>query len=169
VFEFLQLIPGWEELSIGLNRIILDSGSVYRFGWYCRGEIGLNAMESNLDIGMGKEAFYRDVDLFDRVGVVYRQRRTREPWEEEMEPWVVEEEENWAEDVHAMCQFTRKQAHCFHLVRTLLHELGHHLDRKSNPKRWCSRGETFAEDAGRDLERALWKSYCRVFGRPEQK
>lgn len=169
IFEFLRLVPRWNALSVGLNRIVLDHGSQDRFGWYHRGGIGLNAMESDLDVSMGREAFYRDIEFFDRVGVEYRTRRVKESWEEGMESWVYDEQDDWANDVYAVCRFTRDQARCFHLVRTLLHELGHHLDQTTNPKRWCSRGERFAENAGRHLERTLWNSYCRRFGSPVAK
>ena len=159
VFNFIQMIPRWEQLSIWLNRIILDAGSRTRFGWFRYGTVALCAMPSNLIVGISREAFYRDVDFFDRVGIPY------EFQSEEQRSANAHDPELGSADV--VCRFNLPQATCFHLTRTFLHELGHHVDRVSNRKGWCTRGEEFAERFGRRLEREVWRAYVSCFGEPQ--
>jgi hypothetical protein len=158
VYDFIRLVPGWEEMSVRLSRIILDSGNSYRFGWFCRGVVALCAMPSDLVVGLCREAYYRDIDFYERFGVECRKRSDEE------EAAGDHGEEFDGADV--VCRFTRSQARCFHLTRTLLHELGHHLDLISNRKRYCSRGEEFAERMRRELNDVVWPRYVRHFGEP---
>ena len=158
VFNFIRMIRRWETLSIWLNRIVLDTGSRTRFGWFRYGTVALCTMPANLVVGIQREWFYRDIDSFDRVGIPYERQSDDQRSANAHDP----------ELAHAdfVCRFTLSQAKCFHLTRTLLHELGHHADRVSNRKGWCSRGEDFAERFGRRLERDVWQAYINLFGKP---
>jgi hypothetical protein len=145
VYAFLQIVPHWEQLARGLNKIVLDEGSETQSGWFVRGVIALCAFPRDLRVEFDKQYFYRDIDFFERLRVPYSLG-----------------EENQSQSV--TCQFNRATARCHLLMRTLLHELGHHLDLATNRRRWCSRGEEFAERIGRELERRTWSEYRRVFG-----
>jgi hypothetical protein len=158
VYDFIRLVPGWDEMSVKLNRIILDSGSSSSFGWFCRGTVALCAFPSNLIVGLSQNAYYRDADYYQRFGVDCRFQTEKQPWEPD--------DGDEFDGCYAVCRFTRAQARCFHLTRTLLHELGHHLDLISNRKRYCSRGEEFAERMRRELDAVVWPRYVRHFGEP---
>jgi len=46
----------------------------------------------------------------------------------------------------------------------LVHELGHHHDRMTSPRRRdATRGERYAEEYARRYEQTIWSKYCRVF------
>lgn len=155
VYSFVSRIPSWDRWAIGLSKIVLDEGSETRFGWFRRGEIGLCAMPRDLNVRIWKDYFYRDKDFFDKFGVRYEA--------------VVENDEGGlqlGEPTEFDCQFNRATAKCFSLLRTLTHELGHHHDRRTNWKGWCSRGEDYAEHIRVLLERELEPHYIELFGWP---
>jgi hypothetical protein len=155
VYSFINRLPNWNRWAVGLSKIILDEGSETRFGWFRRGEIGLCAMPRDLKVRIWRDYFYRDQDFFDKYGV---------PYEE------VVETDDFGMPIERPnefdCQFTRATARCFTLLRTLTHELGHHHDRRTNRKGWCSRGEVYAERIRETLEKELESHYIELFGWP---
>jgi hypothetical protein len=153
VFNFLQLVPKWEEIAIGLNQISLDRGNDYRLGWFRRGEVAICGWPVNLKLGFDRRYFYRDLDFFRRLDVPYEFAREVEGGSDALP----------GED-EVTCWFTPATARCFALMRTLLHEFGHHFDLMTNPKNCCSRGEDFAEGWAREIERRIWPHYCQMFG-----
>src|SRR5262245_43349342 len=46
--RFVNLIPDWDRLAVGLDVIVLDNGHCGCDGWYDRGVIGLKAWPTNL-------------------------------------------------------------------------------------------------------------------------
>jgi hypothetical protein len=164
VYTFVGLLPVWDQLSTRLNQILLAPGSPIRLGWFRRGIVAVCAMPHNLVVEFDRECFLTDVDFFDRVGVPYRfyspvPDSDEESWRE------VSQDEDWS---RADCQFTTATARCFQLLRVLTHEFGHHHDRITNPKGWCSRGEDFAERYGQQLEAKVWPRYLEMFGDPRR-
>ena len=152
VYSFLQIVPDWDQLARRLDKIILDEGSEYRSGWFARGKIAICAFPRDMAVGFDKTFFYRDIDFFDRLNVPYR---------------FADESEEDEPNHEVTCIFNRATARCYVLMRTLLHELGHHVDLITNRKRRCSRGEDFAEEFGRKLEQQMWGDYVRVFRNPK--
>ena len=43
VVNFLSLLPDWDQLAIGLDKIVLAKGSTMRDGWHRRGMVGICA------------------------------------------------------------------------------------------------------------------------------
>ena len=145
VFNFINLIPDWKELSLGLGTILLAPGEDRRLGWFRPRIVAVCAMPNNLQIVFDRECYYRDKDFFELLNV------------------------SCDDDCGDMiCQFSERSARCFQLMRVLLHEFGHHHDRITNKRGWASRGEDYAESFGRRLENSLWKSYLSVFGDPRR-
>lgn len=144
VYQFLQIIPNWTEYAVGLERVLLDEGSDYRSGWFARGTIALCAFPTDLIVKFESEFFYRDIDFFKKFQV----------------HWDTSDEEKFE------VALTRSQAKYFALMRTLLHELGHHWDLATNRRSWCTRGESYAEDFGRRMESEIFNDYVSVFGVP---
>ncbi len=164
VYTFIHLLPCWSQVVGRLNRILLAAGSPTTLGWFRRGIVAVCAMPGNLEVTFHRDYFGIDADCFERLGVPSR-RFLRDP--EAGEEWrEASADENWT---HARCQFTPATARCYQLLRVLTHELGHHYDRITNRKGWCSRGEAFAERFGQEQEAKVWSRYLEVFGDPRSK
>ncbi len=151
VDRFLQILPVWDRWGQSLDRIWIDSGSEYLSGWFRRREIGLCAFPCNLEVAFAWCAINRDMDFIKRFDIPF---------------WKIEDEELLEDGFDVVCRFNRATARYYTLMRVLVHELGHHVDRETNKKQWCSRGEEFAENYGRDLEHRMWDDYVREFGDP---
>lgn len=48
VFAFIELLPDWEELSLGLDAVVLAQGNRSCYGWHNDGVIGLCAWNREL-------------------------------------------------------------------------------------------------------------------------
>jgi hypothetical protein len=142
VFAFIDVMPDWEEISQGLDAIVLAAGSDRADGWHRNGVIGLCAWERDL-WRVASTAYYEEhAEFFDRLGI---------PCEPEGDDWTL--------------KFTETTAAAFQLLHVLPHELGHHHDRMTTrSQRKASRGERYAEDYAVRYERRIWDSYFRVFG-----
>jgi hypothetical protein len=142
VFEFVELIPDWQTLAKGLHAILLAQGEAECFGWHRRGVIGLCAWERDI-VQEWPIWFYDDVaELLERLNVPCR---------------------NESLIVHVA--FTEATARDFQLLHILTHELGHHRDRMTNRGSVCARGEPYADEQSRTLERQVWDAYSRRSGR----
>ena len=143
LFQFIDLLPNWNELSEGLDLILLAEGDSSLLGWYRPGIVAICAWETELqkewDIDFVEE---HDVVL-DRLGV------DREPSEDE--------------DTE-LCLFDRNSARGFQLMHIFLHELGHHHDLMTTRSQAdCCRGEDFAEDYANRYADQLWDKYFKIF------
>jgi len=150
IHDFIDLIPDWETIGVGIESIILDEGGddfdgLYRH--YVRentGVIWLSAWPREMWVEFEKSYFSEHKWHLDILGVVYEQQK-----------------EDW------MCYFTEKQAKAFMLMHIFLHELGHHVDyfrgRDQNLK---FDGEEFAENFANERFNEIWPAYVRRFGQP---
>jgi hypothetical protein len=145
VYSFVHLLPDWGKLRTRLNQILLIAGSNSIFGWHRPGKVAICALPRDGEIRYYKDFFQRDAAFLDRLGVPYE-----------------------FDGAEALCRFTPETARCFQLLRVLVHELGHHYDRITNPKGWSSRGEEFAYRYERDREEVVWGRYLEVFGDPRR-
>src|SRR5262249_6302388 len=125
VYAFVHLLPDWDRLRTNLNQILLVAGSPTLFGWHRPGTVAVCALPRHLQLVIPRCYFPRDTPLLDRMGVPHE----------------------FLDEGKTLLHYalTPATARCFLLLRVLSHELGHHFDRITNPKRWCSRGEPFAE------------------------
>jgi hypothetical protein len=142
VMVFLDLIPQWDELSVGLKTIVLAEGSTDLFGWYAPGKIALCAWEDRPNREWSIDFFNDHRTLLERLEV---------PFYKHGERFLVE--------------FNERKAKAFMLLHILLHELGHHHDRMTTRHRnRCSRGESFAEIYAYDQESLIFDRYCDAIG-----
>lgn len=141
IYDFIAILPDWDELARGLNAIVLAPGDDGTDGYHAPGVVHVCAWEANLWRRTG-ETYYRDhADIFARVGV-------------DCEP----------EDGGYLCKFDAKSVRAYQLLHILLHELGHHHDRMTTrSQRQASRGETYAEAYARQYELQIWKRYLQTF------
>jgi hypothetical protein len=103
---------------------------------------------------------------YDEVGVIKLDAWPKEETIYLGEPsrWLAEQ---MGFEVPAQSVFTPSQARCYQLLATLLHELGHHVDRMTTrAMKSCANGEPFAIAYELRRQRELWDAYVREFGMP---
>ena len=143
VKRFLQILPDWKELSIGLDAVVLAEGGD-AMGWHWDGVVAVCAWERQLTLDWDTSFVGEHAIVLDRLGVKC------EPIED---------------DPHGtMCHFDSSSIKGFQLMHILLHELGHHHDRMTTKSQVRSaRGESFAEAYALKYADQLWDAYFREF------
>ena len=142
VIRFLEIVPTWNELSHGLDAIVLAGGDPEMEGWYTDGVVGICAWRRGLWRRHPAHYYEENQGVFDRLGVPAERRGD----------WV-------------LCKFSLAQARAYQLLNILLHELGHHHDRMTTRSQYeCSRGEPYAEAYALKYEEIIWERYWEVFG-----
>jgi hypothetical protein len=139
---FVGLLPNWDELAVGLERIVLAREDD-AMGYHEAGAVAICAWE--------EELWWRDTDP---------------EWHSEhreiLERLAVEKEKVGG---RLVLKWTEPQARAFQLVHVFVHELAHHHDRMSTKsQKAAARGEAFAEAYARELESEIWPQYVERFG-----
>lgn len=139
---FLEILPDWATLSVGLNCILLASARPGCDGYHRPGLVAICAQPRNLSqFVVGTHFVNEHRDVLDRIGV---------PIESTQGGHVL--------------HFTRSTLRAYLLLHVLLHELGHHHDRMTTrSKRRSARGERFAELYARTHGDDIWGQYVRRF------
>jgi hypothetical protein len=142
VIDFISILPDWDELSKGLNVIVLATAEEDADGWHDPGIVAVCAWERELWREMDAEYYQEHTDTLERLGVPCEKTTTG-----------------------SLCKFTEATTKAFQLLHILLHELGHHHDRMTTrSKREASRGEGYAERYARQYEKLIWDRYLELFG-----
>ncbi len=142
VRAYIQLLPDWQELSSGLNAIVLDEGDDDFDGWHHPGIVGICAWERELWRRATPEHHDAHKDLLTRLNVPFEKRG--------------------AMYLH---QWTAATARAYQLLHVLLHELGHHHDRMTTRSQARPfRGEGYAEAYAHRYEALIWGRYFDTFG-----
>lgn len=142
VEKFIGLLPDWNELSVGLNAIVLAPGEYSTGGWHLPGVVAVCAWDADLWVDYRWDFYEDHKPIFNRLGV------PAEPIENGY-----------------LCQFTEDTARAYQLLYILTHELGHHHDRMTtHSKRCASRGESYAEQYALRYEKQIWARYVEAFG-----
>ncbi len=142
---FIGLLPEWNELSKGLNAIVLAPGHRQYFGYHTPGVVHICAWNAELwlryrenEVGLDK-----NLPVFRRLGV---------PCEPD-------------ESGYIHCEFNPSTVRAFQLLDVMLHELGHHHDRMTTKSKVrASRGEPYAEAYALRHEAVIWERYQEAFG-----
>jgi hypothetical protein len=142
--RFTALLPEWDDLSRGLDAIVLSSGESDVHGWHGNGVIGICAWPREI-VESVNHAYVADHQrIIDQLDVPTRRFATMTRIE-------------WTEDT----------ARAFQLLHVLLHELGHHHDRiTTRSQRRASRGESYAERYAYKYSERIWERYVAEFGVP---
>ena len=142
IVDFISILPDWDELSKGLDAIVLATCEYDTDGWHTPGIVAVCAWEREL-WRVALPPYYREhKDFFKRIGLPTQQTR----------------------DGCYMCEFTEATVRAYQLLHVLLHELGHHHDRMTTrSKRRASRGEAYAEQYARSYESTIWDRYAETF------
>lgn len=142
IYRFLDLLPDWKNLALGLNAIVLAPGEQYTDGYHFPGVVHVCAWEAGLWRETTSGYYKEHRDIFERLGV------------------VSEELENG----DYLCRFDEAAVRGFQLLHILLHELGHHQDRMTTRRQKRSgRGEKYAEEYARLYEASIWQQYQKAF------
>ena len=124
LYLFIDLLPEWEELSIGLDAVLLAEGGYDAMGWYDNGVVAICAWERDIVWKSCTTQFYEShKNLFSKLNVECTKHG---PF------WEIDFDEN--------------SAKAFQLIHVFIHELGHHHDRMTTiGQRSTARGESYAE------------------------
>lgn len=153
LYQFIDLLPDWDELSRGLNAVVLAPGSHRTMGWYGPGIVAVCAWDAELQREWHNDFIEEHRGVLDRLGV------EREPiCDDPCNEWI-------ADPSFQLCKFTEASARGFQLTHVFLHELGHHHDRMTTKsKRRASRGEDYAERYANQYAEQIWDGYFGKFG-----
>ena len=138
VRAFLEILPQWPTLAIGLNAILLAPARPGCDGFHRPGLVAICAQPRNLcQLITNPEYVRQDAGLFARLNV---------PVESTPEGHLL--------------HFTEATLRAYQLLHVFLHELGHHHDRMTTrSKKRSSRGESFAELYARSHADLIWSRY----------
>jgi hypothetical protein len=142
--QFLDLLPDWDELAVGLHAISLWSGGQDWLGICNPGVVAIAAWEQDLwwpDVG--PEWVNDEAEILDLLGV-------------EMAP-------STERDGSFELRWTEGQARAYMLIDVLVHELGHHHDRMTTRGTDAPRGEPYAIAYARESRAKIWPDYLRRF------
>jgi len=142
VLRFIELLPEWDELAVGLNAVVLARGEPHLDGWHEPGVIGLCAWERDLWRYVEPRYYADHGALWERLGVPTRK----------------------AGGGLYELQFTEGTGRAYQLLHIFLHELGHHHDRMTTRSRRVSRGESYAEAYAHEHADTVWERYLAAFG-----
>jgi len=135
-------LPDWNELSKGLNAILLASGGSNLMGWHENGIVAIFAWEREIIWNNATPDFVKEhKNILEKLGI---------PFKCMGECFRIE--------------FTIKSAKAFQLIHILIHELGHHHDRMTTKnKNSSARGECFAERYANKYENNVLDIYRKKF------
>lgn len=141
IVKFITLLPDWDELSQGLDAIVLATCEENVDGWHVPGIVGVCAWERTLWRVMSSDYYQDHKTLFERLNVQCERRG-----------------EHW------LGKFTEDSARAYQLLHILLHEMGHHHDRMTTrSRRNAARGESYAEQYALRFSDLIWDRFTRAF------
>ena len=161
---FIELLPDWDEVAIGLDAIVLDSADDCA-GWYAPGVVAVCAWYAGLWDWWSPKMEAEHRHILDLLGV------ERVPIEESIEyrefydefPELGVRASGLPAD-HVEVRWTEPQARAYQLLHILPHELGHHHDRiTTRSRRQTARGEPYAEAYANTVMEQIFPAYARVF------
>lgn len=142
IYRFLELLPDWKNLAVGLNAIVLAPGNERSAGYHIPGVVHICAWDADLWQELEADFYKEHADIYERLGVTCEE----------------------TEEGNFLCKFDEEAVRGYQLLHILLHELGHHHDRMTTrSQRRASRGEKYAEEYARLHEAVIWQQYQKAF------
>jgi hypothetical protein len=162
---FIELLPDWGEVAIGLDAIVLDSETDCA-GWYAPGVVAICAWDHDLWDWWSPEMVetHRPIlELLEVEQVPIEHSTEYHEYQDDLERWGDRNTDPAAG--HVELRFTESQARAYQLLHILTHELGHHHDRiTTRSQRRSARGEPYAEAYANRVADSIWPIYARTFG-----
>ena len=145
IYDFIDILPDWQELSRGLNAIVLAPGSNRVDGYYSPGVVHICAWDSPCEARQWTvEGYAEHKHFLERLGVPVVHCRG-----------------------FAELKWTESSARAYQLLHILPHELGHHHDAfTTKPGGSPNRGENYAETYALKYADLIWDRYLATFGQP---
>jgi hypothetical protein len=174
---FLNLLPEWRDLSIGLQSVVLSSDTTCH-GWCSPGTVAVCAWEDDPWRVFSVPFYEEHAATFRRLGIPCRPAISFDCLGCNEEIAVVDgvgrceecelvfgpQDTEETGIAGYLAEFTDETVQAFLLVHVLVHELGHHHDRMTSPRQLdCTRGESYAEQYALRHEARIWEEYKRVF------
>lgn len=157
--RFLEILPDWDELAIGLDAISIWRGNEESWGFCNPGVVVITAWPRELWTWASTSWAAEISDLLELLEVEIVP-------DEEEGPGVTTEVEIAGQQVRSSrveLRWTEPQARGFMLLDVLAHELGHHHDRMTTRGPRAPRGEPYAEAYARRIQAEVWPEYVRRF------
>lgn len=141
--RFIGLLPDWDELSHGLEGIVLMPGDPRYEGMCFETWIGVFAWTRELWHCYDRGYLDNPRESITRLGV---------PFEPDSSGLLI-------------AKWTKDTVRAYQLLDVLLHELGHHHDRMTTRRqKHASRGESYAEEYAVRYADQIWDAYSAEFG-----
>lgn len=162
---FVDLLPDWDEVAVGLRAIVLDSADDC-MGWHDRGVVAVCAWEQGLWWELAEMDWVREHHgVLERIGVNHRVLTDDEVFESFWEGLNPPSNARTCKGQFAEIRWSEPQARAFQLLHVLPHELGHHHDRMTTrSRRQSARGEAYAERYAHRVMEVVWPAYAGTFG-----
>jgi hypothetical protein len=162
---FLDLLPDWDEIAVGLRAIVLDSADDC-MGWHDRGVVAVCAWEHELWWELADLDWVTDHQgVLERLGVRHRALSAEEAFERVWAGVGPPKDARKPTRQFAEVRWSEAQARAFQLLHILPHELGHHHDRMTTrSRRQSARGESYAERYAHRVMEVVWPAYAAAFG-----
>jgi hypothetical protein len=141
--EFLEILPDWDELAIGLEAISIYRGNADWVGLSNPGVVVITAWPREMWWRVDRAWVANEAELFERLQV----KIVRDPGSAALQ-----------------LRWTEAQARAYMLTDVLVHELGHHHDRMTSRGGRAARGEPYAEQYARRVRAEVWPEYVQRFG-----
>lgn len=142
IVDFVGILPDWQQLSQGLDAIVLAPGRKYSYGYHTPGVVHIRAWAADFWIDCSTEYYQREQFYLERLKV----------------PCVQIEDDAY------LCKFTAETAKAYQLLNVLLHELGHHHDlMTTKAQEQVSRGEHYADEYAERNSAYIWTQYQEKF------
>lgn len=144
--DFIELLPDWDELALGLDAISIWSGNDDWLGKSNPGVVVITAWDKDLWWSDASRSWLAEVEsLLEALEV------------------DVVESPSGDKDL-AEVRWTEPQARAFMLLDVLVHELGHHHDRMTGRNPTIDRGEPYAMAYARRVQDEILPAYLQHFG-----
>jgi hypothetical protein len=141
--RFIEILPDWEELAVGLKAISIWRGNSEWLGLSNPGVVVITSWPRELWWLVERSWVDEERELLTRLEVEI----------------VPDRGSSYLE-----LRWTEAQARAYMLTDVLVHELGHHHDRMTTKSGRLGRGEAFAESYARRVRAEVWPEYVDRFG-----
>jgi hypothetical protein len=141
--QFLEILPDWDELAVGLEAISIWRGNSEWLGISNPGVVVITAWPREMWWSVEPSWIEEEAEVLERLEV-----------EVVAHPESSDLEVRW----------TPAQARAYMLTDVLVHELGHHHDRMTSRSGRLGRGERFAVQYASRVRAEVWPEYTRRFG-----
>jgi hypothetical protein len=161
---FVELLPDWDEVAIGLEAIVLDSATDCA-GWYAPGVVAICAWDHDLWDWWSPDMVEEHRPILERLDVEQTPIEDSTEYGELVDDLKATGVRDSTLPGYVELRFTEAQARAYQLLHILPHELGHHHDRiTTRSGRRAARGEPYAEAYANRVADSVWPIYAITFG-----